>query len=284
MVLSAICEPVPLPPAQALLVEAVRAPVRSEIGDRFVHFHDAVELVLFERASGLLHAEDESFAIGDGALVLVPSMSVHDFVLEKGVRAWTLLQMAPFVAGAAAGAAFAPLLNRPLCVALDPSAWRRAAVMFDWLGEAVAKESHPELVRALIRSIFGLMAEASPAPRSDRSPAGEGLARLKPALDRLHARPDCVLPVREAAQLCRMSPAYFSRRFKAATGQAFSDYAADYRLLLGAHRVLASDDPISLIAFAAGFANPSHFTARFRARFGMSPRAYRAARTGRQFG
>lgn len=139
-------------------------------------------------------------------------------------------------------------------------------------------------MRALIRSIFGLLAEAVPGPRSERSGAREGLARLKPALDRLHARPDCVLSVREAAMLCRMSPAYFSRRFKTATGQAFSDYAADYRLLVGAHRVLASEDPISLIAFAAGFANPSHFTARFRARFGMSPRAYRAARAERQLG
>jgi AraC-like DNA-binding protein len=122
------------------------------------------------------------------------------------------------------------------------------------------------------------------AARADtitRTPQPGALARLRPALERLHARPEAPLSLADAATACSMSAGYFSRCFKAATGQSFSDYAADYRLLLGAHRVLAADEPISRIAFAAGFANPSHFTARFTARFGMSPRAYRRARDAR---
>jgi AraC-like DNA-binding protein len=273
----AICEPSPLPPGRTLAIERVRHSARSLPSDRFVHFHDAVELVLFEHVAGVFSVEGRSYRLGDRTLILAPSMAVHDFALTEGAKAWTLLQLAPFMAQAAAGMDYAALLTRPACVRLDARNWRRAETTFDWLGEAAADPSQQALSLTLIRSILGLLAQSRGAEQPAPTTHGSGFGRLRPAIERLQERPGEMLSASHAARLCRMSSAYFSRRFKAVTGRSFSDYAADYRLLLAAHRLLAEPDPISRIAFETGFTNPSHFAARFRERFGMSPRAYRRA-------
>jgi AraC-like DNA-binding protein len=57
----------------------------------------------------------------------------------------------------------------------------------------------------------------------------------------------------------------------------FTDYARIYRLHLAARRLVDSGSPVSEIGYGVGFTSPAHFTARFRERFGMTPRAYRAS-------
>jgi AraC-like DNA-binding protein len=64
----------------------------------------------------------------------------------------------------------------------------------------------------------------------------------------------------------------------------FTDYARTYRLHLAARRLASSDSSISEIAYGVGFSSPAHFTARFRERFGMTPRAYRGSARNRGLG
>ena len=47
------------------------------------------------------------------------------------------------------------------------------------------------------------------------------------------------------------------------------------RLLEAARVIRAGDDPVTKIAYRVGFKDPSHFTRRFKARFGVSPNEYR---------
>lgn len=47
------------------------------------------------------------------------------------------------------------------------------------------------------------------------------------------------------------------------------------RLLEAARLIRAGDDPVTKIAYRVGFKDPSHFTRRFKARFGVSPNEYR---------
>ncbi|HJP67724.1 MAG TPA: helix-turn-helix domain-containing protein, partial [Sphingomicrobium sp.] len=48
-------------------------------------------------------------------------------------------------------------------------------------------------------------------------------------------------------------------------------------LRLAARRLTAGGTSISEIAYGVGFSSPAHFSARFRERFGMTPREYRAS-------
>ena len=96
-----------------------------------------------------------------------------------------------------------------------------------------------------------------------------------PILERLRADPGNPVPLRDAASLSHLSPAYFSRRFAAVFGCGYSDYVTAFRLHIASRWIATTNLQLSEIAYASGFSSPSHFSARFRERFGMTAREYR---------
>ncbi|QDU64097.1 Bifunctional transcriptional activator/DNA repair enzyme AdaA [Planctomycetes bacterium Pan216] len=79
----------------------------------------------------------------------------------------------------------------------------------------------------------------------------------------------------EAARRCHLSPAGFSRFFKRATGKTFVGYVNDLRVGWACRELVESDNAITRVAFAAGFANMANFHRRFQERVGKSPREFR---------
>lgn len=76
------------------------------------------------------------------------------------------------------------------------------------------------------------------------------------------------------ADTLNMSPSYISMIFKEKTGQNFKDYLLSVRMSR-AKRLLRQGEPIYEIARQLGYEDAEHFSRRFRARFGLSPAAYR---------
>jgi AraC-like DNA-binding protein len=127
-----------------------------------------------------------------------------------------------------------------------------------------------------------LLQAAASAPRiGGRLEGGDSdaLQRLRPALERLRRDPAHAPSADEAAALCALSPAYFSRRFHQQLGMAWSEYVRTHRLHLASQMLLESDRSAASIAIALGFSTPSHFGELFQRRFGISPNAYRRAGT-----
>ncbi|WP_234831315.1 AraC family transcriptional regulator [Rhodopseudomonas palustris] len=82
--------------------------------------------------------------------------------------------------------------------------------------------------------------------------------------------------VNDLASIACMSPAHFSRSFKAATGCAPHEYVSRQRLDL-AKRMLATDrQSLAEIAYATGFSSQANFNRAFRKAVGTTPRLYRA--------
>lgn len=80
----------------------------------------------------------------------------------------------------------------------------------------------------------------------------------------------------EAAAAVSLSPSHFSHRFHRLSGGTFVR-AVQARRVREAQRLLrASDRPITGIALATGFDNPTHFNRVFRRIAGCSPTAWRA--------
>ena len=153
-------------------------------------------------------------------------------------------------------------------------------MLTDWLSEAVADDPCNPLATRILEL---LLASVVASPADEGSAASEGadhVERLLPALERLRLDPAATVPLEEAAAVCSLSPAYFSRRFKRVFGMNFTEYTRAYRLHLAARRILSSGDALSHIAYGVGFSSASHFTALFHGRFGMTPRDYR--RSSRQ--
>jgi AraC family transcriptional regulator len=82
--------------------------------------------------------------------------------------------------------------------------------------------------------------------------------------------------VNDLASVACMSPAHFSRSFKAATGTAPHEYVSRQRLDLAKRLLLTSDRLLVDIAYATGFSSQANFNRAFRKAVGTTPSAYRA--------
>jgi AraC family transcriptional regulator len=79
----------------------------------------------------------------------------------------------------------------------------------------------------------------------------------------------------ELARRTGWSPFHLHREFRRRTGETPRNYAERVRLEIAAAKLLASDEPVSQLAFGLGFSNHEVFTRAFRRRFGRSPSHYR---------
>lgn len=275
MALRPICEPVELPAGSSVLVERVEHGSDSPALGRLLHFHDVSELVVFETVRGSFFAEGLAHTLADRSVIFAPSMRHHDFQLEAGAKAWRLVQIDPYVIEQLALRPPLARLSHAFHARPEGTQWPRIKMLLDWLAETVADDARNPLVTSILEL---LLASVVAAPGDEGSAASESpdhVERLLPALERLRLDPGATVPLEEAAAVCSLSPAYFSRRFKRVFGMNFTDYARAYRLHLAARRILSSGEALSHIAYGVGFSSASHFTALFRGRFGMTPREYR---------
>ena len=91
----------------------------------------------------------------------------------------------------------------------------------------------------------------------------------------LAGRRDMLRAVARAAALVGMAEPTFSKYFKRATGQNFSDLVRKLRLAHARRLLELSDKPISDICYEVGFSNLSNFNRHFLNDAGETPRQYR---------
>jgi AraC family transcriptional regulator len=81
----------------------------------------------------------------------------------------------------------------------------------------------------------------------------------------------------ELAAVAGVHPSHLVREFKRVFGETPASRARRLRIEATATLLSATDEPLTQIAAAAGFADQSHFTRQFRRRFGVTPIAFRRA-------
>ena len=136
-----------------------------------------------------------------------------------------------------------------------------------------------------LQHLFGLFGILTRAPQEERRYLAEEWFR--PQLDgQAAAVVDLVLEyvfsnhagsvkMSEAAALVGMPEPTFSKYFKRATGQNFSDLVRKLRLAHARRLLERSDKPISEICYEVGFSNLSNFNRHFLNDAGETPRNYR---------
>jgi AraC-like DNA-binding protein len=97
------------------------------------------------------------------------------------------------------------------------------------------------------------------------------LRRLAPLFDFLAAKLDEPLGVPGAARLLGMSPSYFMRYFRTATGLTYSKYVDHLRLSRAYQLLVDSDLSLAQIAAETGYCDQCHLSRHVRRRFGTSP-------------
>jgi AraC family transcriptional regulator len=126
----------------------------------------------------------------------------------------------------------------------------------------------------------GLLVAALHAARKDgrawnRSAHGARSARrlrqVGRVMEAVCAHPDRKWSLDALAALACVSPWHLAHVFREETGASVYGYVLRARLAKALDAVLDTNADLSAIAHETGFASPSHFTARFRALFGMTP-------------
>ncbi|SEO33080.1 AraC family transcriptional regulator [Paenibacillus sp. OV219] len=83
------------------------------------------------------------------------------------------------------------------------------------------------------------------------------------------------LPLQKLADLCEISPAYFSRTFHEEMGIPPLTYLNNQRIELSKQMLMATAKPVKQIALEVGFSQPSYFIERFRIAEGVTPTVFR---------
>jgi AraC-like DNA-binding protein len=103
-------------------------------------------------------------------------------------------------------------------------------------------------------------------------PLSRHLLRVRDLIDRAYAEP---LDVAALARSAAVSPAYFSRSFKAAFGETPHQYLMSRRMERAKALLRAGDHSVTDVCFAVGSSSLGSFSTQFRRLVGESPSSYR---------
>lgn len=99
---------------------------------------------------------------------------------------------------------------------------------------------------------------------------------LKRVQEQIHDQFSQHHTLKSLAQTAGVHHVHLVRDFRRHFGCTVGHYIRQRRIEFACHRLTASADPLSAIAFEAGFADQSHFTNTFRRMVGMPPGIFRA--------
>lgn len=128
---------------------------------------------------------------------------------------------------------------------------------------------------------YGAAAEIQPLPFSPAEDAqAEAVSVSKsspvyPAVAYLDSHRREMVTMNSMAELCHLSPSYFSRLFHRETGESFISYMNRQKVQWAKERLRSSNDSVTQIAYDLGFLDTSYFISVFKKFEGITPLVYR---------
>lgn len=98
---------------------------------------------------------------------------------------------------------------------------------------------------------------------------------VSPAIRYLNANYHKDVKLSHLADLCDLSPSYFSRLFNQSTGKSVKEYAKDLRLQRACELLASTDRTVVNVACEVGYVDCGYFCKLFKKEFGVTPLDYR---------
>lgn len=155
--------------------------------------------------------------------------------------------------------------------AADPEIRTLFPRLFSFLRNEPAGPLRTLTVRSIVLRILVLTAESA-----KNRPTISAFAKISRLAELLKRNPTKRYRLAELAAQANLSEGRFTALFREITGLPPHAYMNDCRLKEVGRRLLAGDEPISMLAGEFGFASARHLATQFRSVFGKTPTAFRA--------
>jgi AraC family transcriptional regulator len=245
-------------PLVGLADVACHAP-RSRAGPA-EHGGTGFQLVVPRRGVFCVHSGRSVVAVDPNSVLLLGGHAEYRFSHPvHGGDDCTALALGPALAEEALSPRPARHGTAPLRAGMLTAVLARSA-----LSELEAEEAALALVADLAQS---LNREVTERPHVGAAAA----ARVQEVRALLAADPAADWRLAGVAHAVHCSPFHLARQFRAVTGETIARYLMRLRLACALQRLAAGETALARLAVELGFAHHSHFTARFRATFGVTP-------------
>lgn len=144
------------------------------------------------------------------------------------------------------------------------------AQTYDWLLRMSA-DPH-EQASGVIQEVHAPTSVDIPDPEPLPVPQSSA---VYPAVCYIRNHPGQIVTMNEMADLCHLSPSYFSRLFSREVGESFTNYVNRQKIEIAKHQLRNTTKSISRIAGELGYINTSHFINLFKRFEGITPLIYR---------
>lgn len=105
-------------------------------------------------------------------------------------------------------------------------------------------------------------------------PVGKN-SSVYPAVEHIHAHLRESISMKSMAELCHLSPSYFSRIFTREVGENFVSYTNRQKISLSRRLLRETSKSVGQISAELGFQDTSHFISLFKRYEGVTPTVYR---------
>lgn len=245
----------------------------------FMHFHEVHELIIFQSVDGTYFYNQGQSKLQNSDIVFTPSLETHDFELQPGAKSWHIIQFLPEFLDSEDLTDARMFFQRGMHLRLSPQDMQSLSQQIQWLFESYQKDPHSELSISILKLLLLWLAEKSQSVK----PIGmepvrntQNLQRLKPVIERFRKAASVNLSLEQAAELCHLSPSYFSRLFKSVFRCNYSEYVNQHKLYNAARMLSQTTKSITQVSYELEFSSPSHFIALFKRQFGMTPKKYQS--------
>jgi AraC-like DNA-binding protein/mannose-6-phosphate isomerase-like protein (cupin superfamily) len=260
------------------------------VGENWLHWHDYFEFFVALAGEGEFCVGDECLCFKPGDLIVVDPLKIHGVMrMDPSHTALVVLFPRHFVAPVPSpldeaflaaweqrSTAALPLLSatHPATSTVHAAVLRLARA---WFGRT---EPRPlELKLRLLEVLLELRSAFSVTPTTRPNTEDQRLLReqrLRSALAYLSEHSGRSLSQSQVASAAGMSTSRFRAFFKETTGWGFARYLQEHRVERAARLLRETTDSVAEVAHQTGFADQSHLLRCFRAKFGISPKAYRS--------
>ena len=261
---------------------------RVKVDQKFArarHYHPEFELTHIESSSGRRFVGESIENYRSGDMALIGSNLPHAWISDdqsgsRKLHRAVVIHFAPNFLGE--GFLDSAELTD---VALMLQRADRGLRIVGWTRDEVAERMRrmkglgrfPRLLELLdiLQTIANGGNEVRPICEIGRLPARRAQRRIDRVLAHLVDHHSEEVHQGEVANMVGMSPAAFSRFFKANTGTTFVAHVNALRISSACNLLLDTDLSVLEVSSRAGFNNLSNFNRRFLASVGMTPREYR---------